>query len=80
MLLKKDVYNAQIKDIKNKKPIISSVTTTAALTNIKIIPKVSDFVKQTIIQKWKKSIRKEKKITTPNYNKFTNNILYANIK
>ena len=54
-VVKKDVYNAKIKDIKNKNPIISSVTITAALTNIKIIPEVSDFVKkQIIIQKWKK--------------------------
>ena len=54
-VVKKDVYNAKIKDIKNKNPIISSVTITAALTNIKIIPEVSGFVKkQIIIQKWEK--------------------------
>ena len=75
-------YNAKITEIENKIPSINGLATTAALTAIENkIPDVSNLVKKTDCDYDAKiSDIENKYITTPDYNKFTKDIVAKNIK
>ena len=79
-LVNKIDYNANLKDIKDKIPIINTLATTAALTVVENqILDVSGLVKETDYDEKIKGFE-NKYFTTSDYNKFMNNILDAKIK
>ena len=71
--------NAKINEVKNEIPSITNLATTTAFNvSENKIPHVSDLVKNADYDAEMKDI-KNKYFTTLDYNKFTNNILDANI-
>ena len=79
-LVKKTNYGAEIRDVEDKIPSITALDTTAALTAAENkIPKFSDLVRKADYVAKISDIEKKYFINS-HYNKFTNDILDAEIK